>query len=52
MIGTVKKHKVTKRTGPTGVSKRAKIEFQFSNATQTAFFRLRTKDYGPCLRRR
>ena len=45
MIGTVKKHKITKRTGPTGASKRAKIEFQFSNATQTAFFRLRTKDY-------
>ena len=47
MIGTVKKHNITKRTGPTGASKRAKIEFQFSNATQAAFFRLRTKDYGP-----
>ena len=59
MIGTVmKKHKITKRTEPTGASKRAKTEFQFSNATQAAFFRLRTKDYGPevesgpCLRRR
>ena len=47
MLGTVKKHKIMTRTGPTGASKRARIEFQFANATQTAFFRLRTKDYGP-----
>ena len=47
MLGTVKKHKITNRTGPTGDSKRAKIEYQLANATQAAFFRLRAKDYGP-----
>jgi hypothetical protein len=47
MLGAVKKHKITNRTGPTGDSKRAKIEYQLANATQAAFFRLRAKDYGP-----
>ena len=58
MLGTVKKHKIMTRTGPTGASKRARIEFQFANATQTAFFRLRAprttdrRESGPCLRPR
>lgn len=47
MTGTIKKHKTTERTGPTGQSKRAKIEFQMLNATQTAWFRLRMSEYGP-----
>ena len=47
MTGTIKKHKITERTDPTGKSKRAKIEFQMLNATQTAWFRLRMSEYGP-----
>ena len=46
MLGSVKKHKSTARTDANGNPKRAKIEFQFKNATQKAYFRLRMSEYG------
>ena len=42
MKGTTKKHKITERTGPMGDAKKAKIEYQLSNSTGVAWFRLRT----------
>ena len=47
MTGSIKKQKPTKRTDSAGKNYVAKIEFQFTNATQSANFRLFKEDYGP-----
>ena len=46
MTGTLKKHKITERTGPTGEMKKAKIEYQMVNSAVAAWFKLRMKEYG------